>query len=122
MAAMALDESTGDEGDDITVEVVARLVPRTCNWVRLVHGVLLKAFMALEALPLCFLFDGRWYVYSKFIRRSLVDPPGMPLLDLLRRSDIKVFGKCLAGQFLHHVKPNRKFLTWVDEDEYICFP
>ena len=111
------DESTGDGGDDITVEVVARLVPRTCNWVRLVHRVLLKAFNAREALPVCFLFDGRWYVYSKFIVLSLLDPPGMRLLDLLRRSDIKVFLKCLAGQFLHLVNPNDEHETWADEGE-----
>ena len=110
------DESAGDEGDDITVEVVARLLPRTCNWVRLVHRVLLKAFMALEALPVCFLFYGRWYVYSKPIVLLLLDPPGMRLLDLLRRSGIKVFLKCLAG-FLHLVNPNREYLTWVDESE-----
>ena len=112
-------DSTDDGEDDYILEEVGRFEMRECRWVNLTRRILLQCFMAGRnqwpvLITVAFSASSARYCYKfKTALRVLdIDPITHPNATL-HRSDVKIFFKVLAGEFLHRVHADTKYLKFL---------
>ena len=139
------DDSTDDGEDDMVVQEVSRLVPRKCQWIIVAQRLLFNSFNEnRDHWPVCIRLDcdidSRWCFYRMItalrvlgidlstpftlrtrgdgkMRFTLRPLRGHSLQAVQQRNDVKVLLAVISGPFLHWVRPEDKYWTFVQNPD-----
>ena len=138
------DNSTDDGEDDLVVQVVGQWLPRKCQWIIFAQRLLFKSFSEnRDHWPVCIRpdcdIDSRWSCYRMITALRVLDiDPSTPFTMRIRgdvkmtftlrplssspvtvqqRNDVKMLFAVNVGEFLHRVRPEATYYTYVQNPD-----